>query len=87
MLPHVDAREGARAEQACGETGVVLDTIGGALQRRALKARGKNGLMVSIVEPADITAAGWPHLRSEFFIFDVRASALKMSSRPARHAC
>ena len=60
----------------CGQIDVVIDTVGGELQRRAMRTLGEGGVLVSAVSEPDADLARAVGARGVFFIVDVTSACL-----------
>ncbi|MDB5827573.1 MAG: Alcohol dehydrogenase zinc-binding domain protein [Variovorax sp.] len=74
-LDVIDARATA-GPLPCGRVDVVIDTVGGELQSRAMLSLGEGGVLVSAVSEPDAGLARSVGARGVFFIVDVTAACL-----------
>ena len=60
-----------------GSVDLVIDTVGGATQRKSFEVLGPEGAIVSIVSEPDQALAAERRARAEYFIVDVQSAALE----------
>jgi hypothetical protein len=74
------AYAGETFEAPADPVDLVIDTIGGEIQRQSFAALKPGGALISVVQPPDQEAAAKYGVRADFFIVDVSTRALEQVS-------